>query len=219
MGFEKYGEETGQGPRHQLKMTGVQSSLKFHDRFRVRDWLRFLGSFLVFFVPAFWGMKTGGFAGVSVAWVVGSGLIFGFWFPAILCRHCPHYARKGMILICPSTVGPLKIRPYVPGPVSAIEKIQMAVGLVLVLGFPFPFLVIGRQWLFLLLALGGLCVFFISEQLFSCSKCLNFSCPLNRVPEEFRRRPGPRALPGGQLPPYSPVVTSHGRVASRRLVP
>jgi hypothetical protein len=26
-------------------------------------------------------------------------------------------------------------------------------------------------------------------------------------------------LPGGPLPPYSPADTSHGRVASRRLVP
>jgi len=33
------------------------------------------------------------------------------------------------------------------------------------------------------------------------------------------RRPEPRALPGGQLPPYSPVDKNHGRVASRRLVP
>jgi len=28
------------------------------------------------------------------------------------------------------------------------------------------------------------------------------------------RRPGPRALPGGPLPPYSPVLLIHGRVAS-----
>jgi len=169
-------------------MTGVQSSPKLHDCFRFRDWLRFLASFLVFFVPAFWGLKAGGFGNFAAAWVVGSGLIFGFWFPAVLCRHCPHYARKGIMIICPSTIGPIKIRRYDPGPVSAIEKIQMAVGLILILGFPFPFLAIGRQWLFLVLSLGGLFFFIFSEQKFSCSKCLNFSCPLNRVPGEFRRR-------------------------------
>jgi hypothetical protein len=166
----------------------VQSSLKLHDRFRVRDWLRFLGSFLVFFVPAFLGMKAGGFWNLATAWVVGSGLIFGFLFPAVLCRHCPHYARKGRIIICPSTVGPLKIRRYDPGPASAKEKILLAVGLILILGFPFPFLVLGRQWLFLVLSFGGLFFFIFSEQKFSCSKCLNFSCPLNRVPEALRRK-------------------------------
>ncbi len=162
------------------------TAYQLHDRFRLVLWLRFLLFFLAFFVPAFWGMKVSGVSALTCAWLVLSALFFGFWLPAILCRHCPHYARPGRFIVCPSVVGALKLRRYCPEPVSAFEKVQFAVGFVFVLGFPFPVLLFHRQFLFAGLALLGALVFVGGEQRFSCSRCLNFSCLLNRVPEDTR---------------------------------
>jgi len=158
-----------------------------HDRFRVRDWLRFLLFFMAFFVPAFVGMKAAGSAGPAIGWVVGAGLFFGFGLPAILCRHCPHYARKGLLLVCPSAVGPPKLRRACPErPVGKTEKILFAAGFGAVLLFPFTVLIAGGEVLWAGLALLGAAIFIFSELKFSCSKCVNFSCLLNRVPAEVK---------------------------------
>lgn len=175
------------------------ADLALHERFRIRDWLRFLLFFGVFFVPAFLGMRTGGHAGTAIIWVVLAALFFGLCLPAILCRHCPHYARKGLFIVCPSAVGPPKVRRYCPETVSSGEKALFAVGFGAVLAFPFPFLIAGKAYLWAAAALLGAGVFILSELKFSCSKCLNFSCLLNRVPVDIkaayenRQKCGPRA--------------------------
>ena len=158
----------------------------FHERFRIRDWLRFLLFFAAFFVPAFLGMRTAGFAGTANLWIVLAALFFGLGLPAILCRHCPHYARKGRFIICPSAVGPPKLRSYCDRPVSRGEKALFAAGFGAVLVFPFPFLIAGKAFVWAAAALLGTGVFIFSELKFSCSKCLNFSCLLNRVPAEIK---------------------------------
>ncbi len=163
-----------------------------HERFRFRDCLRFLLFFAAFFVPAFLGMKRAGFGGTARLWVVLAALFFGFGLPAILCRHCPHYARKGLFIICPSAIGPPKLRGYCPQPVSRGEKALFAAGFGAVLVFPFPFLIAGQAFLWAAAALLGAGVFVLSELKFSCSKCLNFSCLLNRVPAEIKAAYGSR---------------------------
>jgi len=156
-----------------------------HDRFRVRDWLRFLLFFMAFFVPAFVGMKSAGRTGPAIGWVLGAAIFFGFGLPAILCRHCPQYARKGPLIVCPSTVGPPKLwRARLEQPVGRTEKILFAAGFAAVLLFPFPVLVTGGKVLWAGLALLGACLFIISELKLSCSKCVNFSCLLNCVPQK-----------------------------------
>jgi hypothetical protein len=157
-----------------------------HERFRIRDWFRFLLFFMAFFVPAFLGMRTAGFAGAANLWIILAALFFGLGLPAILCRHCPHYARKGRFIICPSAVGPPKLRSYCDRPVSRREKVLFAAGFAAVLVFPFPFLIAGKAFLWAAGALLGAGVFILSELKFSCSKCLNFSCLLNRVPAEIK---------------------------------
>lgn len=161
------------------------ADLALHERFRIRDWLRFLLFFGAFFAPAFLGMRTAGFAGTAISWVVLAALFFGLGLPAILCRHCPHYAQKGRFIICPSAVGPPKLRGYCSQPVSRGEKALFAAGFGAILVFPFPFLIKGRAFLWAAAALLGAGVFILSELKFSCSKCLNFSCLLNRVPAEI----------------------------------
>jgi hypothetical protein len=170
-----------------------------HDRFRVRDVLRFLLFFMAFFVPSFVGMKSAGRAGIAAGWVIGAAVFFGFGLPAILCCHCPHYTRKGLLIVCPSTVGPPKLRRACPErPVSKAEQALFAAGFGAVLLFPFPVLILGGQVLWAGLAFMGAIVFIVSELAFSCSKCVNFSCLLNRVPEEVKAayKNGHRKSPG-----------------------
>jgi len=162
------------------------SDYSLHDRFQVRYWVRFLLFFSFYFVPAYIGIGTAGHAGLRVVWILLAALFFSLALPAILCRHCPHYARKGFFIVCPSTVGPPKLRRYCSEPVSRAEKVLFALGFAAILVFPLPILVAKGQYLFALLTLAGAGVFIVLEQKFSCSRCLNFSCLLNRVPAHAR---------------------------------
>jgi hypothetical protein len=41
------------------------------------------------------------------------------------------------------------------------------------------------ETLWALIALGGLILFFWALRRYTCSRCVNFSCPLNNVPQEI----------------------------------
>ena len=64
------------------------------------------------------------------------------------------------------------------------EQIQMIVGVSILIGFPFPFLILGQQWLYLILASLGAIVFATILFGWLCLRCVNFSCPFNRVPKD-----------------------------------
>ena len=155
-------------------------------RFRVTTWARFLFFFLLFFVPAFLGLGKAGQAPLRTAWIFFLAAFFGLGLPAILCRHCPHYARRGWFIVCPTTVGPPKILRPNPRPISRAEKAAFGMGFALVLGFPIIILAARGRFAFAAFALAGAGLFFVGERTFSCSRCLNFSCLLNRVPRETR---------------------------------
>ncbi len=59
------------------------------------------------------------------------------------------------------------------------------VSLVAVCSHPFPFVILGEQFIPFLLAAVGLIVFFGALQRFTCSRCVNFSCFLNQVPKKL----------------------------------
>ena len=158
-----------------------------HDRFRVRWVLRFLLSFSFFLVPAYIGLGRAGLTSWRTAWILGAAAFFGLVLPAILCCHCPHYAKPGLFIACPSIVGTPRIRRYTARPISPAEKVLFAAGFILVLGFPVAVLLWAKSWVFALLTFTGAAIFFVTDQKCSCSRCLNFSCLLNRVPAEVRK--------------------------------
>lgn len=67
---------------------------------------------------------------------------------------------------------------------SRSEQAQIVIGVVIMIGFPFPFLVWAQQWLFLVFALFGAIVLGVILFGWLCLRCVNFSCPFNRVPKE-----------------------------------
>ena len=153
-------------------------------RFKRGDLFHFAGLFLTFAIPAFIGMILGSYGWFILGWVGFMLLFFNFWEIRILCSHCPYYAEKGLTLHCIANYGSLKIWKYHPEPINGSEKVQLILGFIILIGYPFPFLILGSQYILAFLALWGGIIFFWTLQKYTCSKCVNFSCPLNRVSKE-----------------------------------
>jgi hypothetical protein len=153
-------------------------------RFNPGDLLHFLGLFLSFLFPALIGMMLSGYWLYILGWMGLAIIFFGFWEIRILCSHCPYYAEKGITLHCIANYGCPKFWKYHPEPISNSEKIQLVIGFIIIGGYPFPFLILSEQFILLLLTAWGLIMFFWTLQKYTCSKCVNFSCLLNRVPKE-----------------------------------
>jgi hypothetical protein len=112
---------------------------------------------------------------------------FGFIEIRVMCSHCPHYAEEGSTLRCWANYGSPKLWKYRPGPMSTAENLVFFAGLAAVFGYPLGFLVAGGLWFLLVLYLLLATAFAVSLKRFLCSKCMNFACPLNGVPEPARR--------------------------------
>ena len=139
--------------------------------------------FLTFAVPAFIGVIVGGYGWYLVGWGVFCLVFFELWEIRILCSHCPYYAERGMTLHCIANYGSLKVWKYHPEPMNTFEKIQLWIGFAILGGYLFPFMILGGQYLWALVALWGLVMFSWTLRRATCSQCVNFSCPLNSVPK------------------------------------
>lgn len=156
-----------------------------HCHFRPRE----LAHFLLISLPGFIIGGTGVLiigAWPLAVWIVIILGFFGLLEIRVMCSHCPHYAEEGRTLGCWANHGSPKLWKYRPGPMSPIEKLLFLGGLVVVWGYPLPFLTIGEQWLFLALYILTSTGFFLTIKLFLCSQCMNFACPLNTVGDTAR---------------------------------
>ncbi len=126
---------------------------------------------------------------------------FGFFEIRVLCSHCPYYAEDGRILHCLANHGTIKVWRYHPEPLNIFEKFGFLAGALFFVLFPVfaefygiyelirkaDFLGIELVLLTLLIILstiGGI-FFFIFLRKTTCPKCVNFSCPLNKVSKEL----------------------------------
>jgi hypothetical protein len=70
---------------------------------------------------------------------------------------------------------------------SVMEKTVFIAGMVVVFAYPLVFFIAGATWylmgLYLLLAAG----FYTTLKRSFCSRCMNFACPLNGVPDPIRQ--------------------------------
>jgi hypothetical protein len=150
-------------------------------RFNYKSLFLFYAIFLPFAIPAIIGVRQSGYSSYLLGWGIMAIVFFGFWEIYILCSHCPYYALKGATIKCIANYGCPKIWRYQPGPISKSKKIQLILGLIIMSGYPFIFMILGRQSLYLALSLVGLLFFFGVLFKFICTKCINFSCVFNRV--------------------------------------
>jgi len=162
-----------------------QARKKLMCRFDSKDMVNFFMIILPFGVTVFAGTISAGYGWYLFLWLAYSLFFFFIWEARVLCRHCPYWAEAGTILYCHANYGVIKIWKYQPGPMSKPEKIQFVVGALLMIGFPFPFLLLGREYLLALIgasaAISG--IFILRRNV--CTRCINFSCPMNDVPKQL----------------------------------
>jgi hypothetical protein len=161
----------------------VSDSIQCH--FRSED----LVHFYLICIPCFL-VGGAGILGVGlVPLLVWIGIIvafFGFIEIRVMCSHCPHYAEEGSSLRCWANYGSPKLWKYRPGPMSTGENVVFFAGLAAVWGFPLGFFAASGSWFLLALYVLLTAAFFMTLKRFLCSRCMNFACPLNGVPEPVR---------------------------------
>jgi hypothetical protein len=156
-----------------------------HCHFRGRD----LVAFMLAFFPC---LIIGGAGIVRISawwlapWLIMSLGYFGLVEIRVMCSHCPHYAEPGKSLQCWANYGSPRLWKYRPGPMTTMEKIVFEAGLLLIVGFPLIFLLVGLQWFLLALYLLTASSGFVTLKRSFCSQCMNFACPLNNVDPRVR---------------------------------
>ena len=164
----------------------VKNSVQCH--FTGKDLLPFLAIALPPFIVGGMGIARVN-ALLLIPWIVFCFSYFGLIEIRVMCSHCPHYAEPdSKSLQCWANYGSPKIWKYRPGPMTTGEKIIFFAGLVLIAGYPLPFMVIGSQWLLLVLFVALLLVMGGLMRSRMCSRCMNFACPLNRVEPSVREQ-------------------------------
>lgn len=156
-----------------------------HCHFQGRDLVHF---YLICF-PSFLVGGAGVWQAGLTPFLVWLGItvgFFGFLEIRVMCSHCPHYAEEGSTLRCWANYGSPKLWKYRPGPMSLPEKVLFFGGLAAVWGYPLVFMTLGQRWSVLVLYLLLMASFFTTLRQFLCSRCMNFACPLNLVPNTAR---------------------------------
>ncbi|TFF88889.1 MAG: hypothetical protein EU548_08320 [Promethearchaeota archaeon] len=173
----------------------IKGKLQCHYEMKYTIW--FIIPFLTAFVPIIIGYFIGLFFGNLNLFLFLIGLIgqiiyaiffFLVWEPRILCRHCPYYAEGNTTLHCYANYGFKKPVSFDPNPMNKSEKIQFILAIAIFVSFSIPFLItglIGLQYILLVIAIIGIISWLFVLFFKICPKCVNFSCPLNRVPKEM----------------------------------
>ena len=152
-------------------------------RFNTQDLTGFLLGFLPFGIAVIAGMIRGGYGWYLLGWLAFWFLFFFVWEARVLCSHCPFWAEEGRVLHCHANYGVIKIWRFHPEPMSKAEKAQFVIGVFLFVVYPFIFMLLGGQYLLLLIALSAALNFGFSLKRNVCTRCINFSCPMNGVPK------------------------------------
>ncbi len=171
----------------------IKGELQCHEDFRYSIW--FASGFIFGFIPAILGIFLGFFSEslnlplfiISLGgWILYLVIFFIIWEPRMLCSHCPYYAEgEAKVVHCYANHGIPKTTSFNPAPMSRSEKIQFIIGLLIFFGYPIPFLIIAEQFVLLLISMIGVIFWILILQLKICPDCVNFSCPLNRVPKNI----------------------------------
>lgn len=179
---------------------------RLHCRWEVGRLWGFVALFFPFTATTVFGMAlTGSLTNnwaLQVAYATFVLLFFAVVETRLLCRHCPHYAGGGATIRCFANYGLPKLWRFQPGPMSRAEKVGLMVCFTIFGLYPVLTMaagiwsLIGKHGSYrftLLSGLVGLAVanaasaasFIYLLNLFYCPRCVNFSCPLNRVPEDM----------------------------------
>jgi hypothetical protein len=156
-------------------------------RYEARDSTHFFMIILPFFVTAIGGVIAAGYGWWLLGWLAYMLFFFFVWEGRVLCSHCPYWAEPGSVLRCHANYGVVKLWKYRPGPMNRSEQVQFLLGALLFVLYPLVLLVIGREYLLVLIGLASAASFGYLLYRNICDRCVNFSCPLNHVGPEVRQ--------------------------------
>jgi len=154
-------------------------------RFDWKDFVGFFLNFLPFGITAIAGTIYAGYGRWLWLWLAYSLFFFYVWEARVLCSHCPYWADKSRVLRCHANYGVIKIWKYRPGPMNRSERIQFVVGALIFGGYPFIFILMGREYLLALIGLAAVVGMTNCLIRTACIRCVNFSCPMNAVSKEL----------------------------------
>lgn len=155
---------------------------------------------LAFFGTAVIGVMTGAWWPVIV-YAIACVALWGLGIETrLLCSHCPYYAEESKTLHCLALHGSPKFWRYRPEPMNRFEKTILILFFLFLSVFPVAveaygiwFISANYSELGLIALLGMVGVTLATVMAFLqfiyimiydfCSRCVNFSCPLNRVPK------------------------------------
>ena len=152
-------------------------------RFNSKDLIRFVLLFLPFAIAVVAGMVRTGYGIFLLGWAVYGIFFFFVWEARVLCRHCPYWGEKSLILHCHANYGVIKIWKHDPSPMSMFEKAQFIIGALIFIGYPIGFLILGRDYVLALVAGSVSILSAVWLKRNACTRCINFSCPMNSVPK------------------------------------
>ncbi len=152
-------------------------------RFRWVDLLRFFLIVLPYALVTIPGMVRAGRGRVLLIWLAYAAFFFYVWEARVLCRHCPFWAGSGRTLRCPANYGVTKLWRWDPRPMSRSEGAQFLAGAILLIAFPLPWLLRERKYGLTSVAVATAAGCTAALRTYVCTRCVNFSCPLNAVPK------------------------------------
>ncbi len=177
----------------QCKECSIKGKVQCHKDSNYTLW--FMLGFFPGFISNLLGMVFGYFFGTLNLFALTLGLIIYFsywafffiiWEPKILCSHCPYWAEgNAKVIHCYANEGIPKIVPYNPRPLSKSERIQFIIAIIIFVSIPLPILALGGQFIYLIISIIGIALWLIILNRKICIACVNFSCPLNRVPKNI----------------------------------
>lgn len=154
-------------------------------RFEVKDLARFLIAFLPLGIIVVIGMIRAGYAIYLLGWAAYWLFFFFIWEARVLCRHCPYWAEESRTLHCHANYGVIKVWKHDPRPMNTAEKFQFLIGALILMGYPFIFLLLGGEYLLAGVGIIGASAFVVYLKNRACTRCIHFSCPLNSVPKNI----------------------------------
>ena len=166
---------------------------KLMCKFDIKDTIYFiipvLSVWIVWIAGVLHGFISGGLNTLQLIFIFSSyigylAFFFQVWENKILCSHCPYYAFEDEKKVkCYANYGIYKAWKYDPAPMSRSEKIQFIIGITIFAGYPLIFLLLAKMYIYFGISLIFSIIWIVSMHFLSCSKCPNFSCPLNAVPK------------------------------------
>ena len=138
-----------------------------------------------------------------IAYITVGAFVIIFSFEVrIVCTHCPYYSSESKTLQCTGLTGSRKIWKYRPEPMKFWEKAVEALYFIVFLCWPVGFeayliwVIADNYSTFGLYSLLGIIALLSATIIASlqfvyiirtsyCSKCVNFSCPMNTVSKEI----------------------------------